>query len=90
MVEKLVTIATYGNPIEANLAKIKLSSEDIDCFLAGEHAVAVYSGVIGHIKLQVRQSDVERAMEVLNRPPDETEPDEFDDEGLTQEPQDEQ
>ena len=61
MVEKLVTIATYSNPIEANLAKLKLASEDIDCFLAGEHAVAVYGGIVGEVKLQVRQSDVERA-----------------------------
>ncbi len=90
MVEKLVTIATYGNTIEANLAKIKLASEDIDCFLAGEHAVAVYGGIVGEVKLQVRQSDVERAKEILSRKPDETELDEPEDEDLTQEPQDEQ
>jgi len=85
MAEKLVTIATYGNPIEANLAKIKLASEDIDCFLADENAVAVYGGIVGTVKLQVRQSNVERATEVLNRPPDE-----LDDEDLTQKPPDEQ
>ena len=89
MVEKLVTIATYANSVEANLAKIKLASEDIDCFLAGEHAVAVYSGAFGEIKLQVKQSDVARAMEVLSQPPDESQFDEFEDEDSTQEPQDE-
>ena len=90
MVEKLVTIATYSNPIEANLAKLKLASEDIDCFLAGEHAVAVYGGIVGEVKLQVRQSDVEKAKEVLSRPPDETEPEDIEDEDSTQEPPDEQ
>ncbi len=87
MVEKLVTIATFVNPIDANLAKIKLASEDIDCFLADEYAVAVYSGVVGEIKLQVRQSDVERAREILSRKPDVTEPDDFEDEDSPQDGQ---
>ncbi len=90
MVEKLVTIATYGNPIEANLARIKLASEDIDCFLAGENAVAVYGNIVGTVKLQVRQSDVERATEILSRKPDESELDELEGEDSTQEPPDEQ
>jgi hypothetical protein len=89
MVEKLVTIATYSNPIDANLAKIKLASEDIDCFLAGENAVAIYGSIVGTVKLQVRQSDVQRATEVLNRPPDESESEDFGDEDSTQEPPDE-
>jgi hypothetical protein len=90
MVEKLVTIATYSNPIDANLAKIKLESEDIDCFLAGENAVAVYGNIIGTVKLQVRQFDVERATEVLNRPPDETKLDELENDDSTQEPEEEE
>jgi hypothetical protein len=88
MVEKLVTIATYSNPIDANLAKLKLASEDIDCFLAGENAVAVYGSIVGTVKLQVRQSDVQRATEALNQPPDETEPDELEDD-LTEDSPDE-
>jgi len=84
MAEKLVTIAAYSNPIDANLAKIKLESEDIDCFLAGENAVAVYGSIVGTVKLQVRQSDAERAIEVLNQPPDETELDELEDEDLAE------
>lgn len=76
MVEKLVTIATFADPIEANLAKIKLASEDIDCFLLDENAVATYwliSSVLGGIKLQVRQSDVTKATEILSRKPAQTE-----------------
>jgi hypothetical protein len=88
MVEKLVTIATYSNPIDANLAKIKLASEDIDCFLAGENAVAIYGSIVGTVKLQVRESDVETATEVLNRPPDEKELDEPENEDSPEEPPD--
>ncbi len=90
MVEKLITIATYADPIAANLAKIKLASEDIDCFLAGENAVAVYGGIVGTVKLQVNASDVERAKEILSRKPDESELDELEGEDSTQEPPDEQ
>ena len=82
MPEKLITIATYGNIIEANLAKIKLDSQGIECFLADENAVAIYSGAVGEIKLQVRQSDAVEALEILKRielPPDDyEEPDEND------------
>ena len=87
MTEKLVTIATYSDPIEANLAKLKLASEDIDCFLTGEHTA--YTGVLCEIKLQVRQYDAEFAVEVLNRPPDETEPQDFYDEDPDEESPDE-
>ena len=69
MTEKLVTIATYADPIEANLAKIKLASEDIDCFLADENAVAVYwlaAGAMGGIKLQVKEADASKAAEILS------------------------
>lgn len=83
MTEKLVTIATYADPIAANLAKIKLASEDIDCFLAGELAASIYTGVLGGIKLQVKQSYVEKAIEALNRLPDDTEFDRSDDEDST-------
>lgn len=69
MTEKLVTIATYADPIEANLAKIKLASDDIDCFLAGEHAASIYTGALGGIKLQVKQSDVAKAIEILSSKP---------------------
>ncbi|MFQ5926415.1 MAG: DUF2007 domain-containing protein [Terriglobia bacterium] len=70
MPEKLVTIATFSQPIEAHLAKTKLESEEIQCFVADEHTTRMFrffSPFIGGIKLQVRESDVERAMEILQQ-----------------------
>ena len=89
MAEKLVTIATYADPIAANLAKIKLASEEIDCFLLDENAVATYGWIAGLIKiqLQVRQSDAEKATEILSREPVETEPEGPEDEDASQGPE---
>ncbi|MFQ5816331.1 MAG: DUF2007 domain-containing protein [Terriglobia bacterium] len=72
MAEKLVTIATFQQPIAAHLAKTKLESEKILCFVADEHMTRMfrfYSPFIGSIKLQVKESDVERALEILGQGP---------------------
>ncbi len=74
MVERLVTIARFAysaDPVsEAELARIKLESEGIGCFLAGKNFAGVYwlaSLADRGVKLQVRESDAERAKEVLGR-----------------------
>ncbi len=92
MTEKFVTIATYADPIAAHLAKIKLASEDIDCFLLDENTVATYGWIAGLIKiqLQVKEAEVEKAAEILSRKPTETElEEESEDEDISSEPQDE-
>jgi Zn finger protein HypA/HybF involved in hydrogenase expression len=68
MTDKLITIANFNEPLEANLAKIKLESEGIKCFLLGENFVATYwflSQADRGIKLQVKKSEAERALEIL-------------------------
>ncbi|MFZ0033622.1 MAG: hypothetical protein WAK60_01365 [Sedimentisphaerales bacterium] len=74
MAAKLVTIANFAfgpDPSsEAELAKIKLEVEGIPCFLAGKNFIATYwllSGVDCGIKLQVKETDVKRALEILGR-----------------------
>ncbi len=65
---KLVTIATFNDPFSANLAKGKLESEGIECFTASEHRLGRSFGVggmLGPIKLQVKESDMERADKLL-------------------------
>ncbi len=70
-----VTIASYPEPLEANLIRSKLLSEDIECFLLDENIISVqpfYSNAIGGIKLQVHESDAKRAKLVIdesNKPP---------------------
>ncbi len=72
MDDKLVTIRNFcysqDPDSEAELARIKLEAEGIKCFLAGKNFVSTYwllSGVEGGIKLQVRNSDAKRALEIL-------------------------
>jgi hypothetical protein len=72
MQEKLITIATFSQVVEAHLSEGRPESEGIECFIADEHTITMnwlYSNTIGGIKLQVQQSDVERAIEILGEEP---------------------
>jgi len=65
---KLVTVATFGDPFSGNLAKGKLESEGIECFIASEHRPGRSfgaGGMLGPIELQVKESDIERADKLL-------------------------
>ncbi|MHC4911943.1 MAG: putative signal transducing protein, partial [Planctomycetota bacterium] len=63
--------AYSADPVsEAELARIKLEAEGIGCFLAGKNFAGVYwlaSHADRGVKLQVRESDAERAKEILSR-----------------------
>jgi len=72
MRDELVTIRNFAygpDPVSAaELARLKLESEGIPCFLAGKEFVAtywLYSGADRGVKLQVRQSDAAEARKVL-------------------------
>ncbi|MHC4481917.1 MAG: putative signal transducing protein [Planctomycetota bacterium] len=68
MTDKLITIANFSEPFRAHLAKIELESEGIKCFLVGENFIATYwllSNADRGIKLQVKESDAKRALEIL-------------------------
>ncbi|MBI3379449.1 DUF2007 domain-containing protein [Candidatus Gottesmanbacteria bacterium] len=68
MTDELMTIAEYSDPNEANVAKSKLTSENIFCFLADEELMEspTLRTVIGSVKLQVKSSDAERAKQTLD------------------------
>ena len=56
MSDILVTVASFDEPYEAHIARMRLESEGIKCFLGGENFVATYwllSRVEGGIKLKV-------------------------------------
>ena len=64
----LITIANFPYPIDANLAKSRLEAEGIDCVLTNEHIAGMnwyWPLAIGGVDLQVRESDAERAVEIL-------------------------
>lgn len=65
---KLVTIAIFDSPVEANLYKSRLEVEDIECFLEDEHIVIMYWlywNAVGGVKLKVKESDAQKAMSAL-------------------------
>ena len=69
MSEELVTIAKFFSLGEAKLAQGKLSSEGISAFLCDEHTHAInwhMGAAFGGIRLQVPDSQVIRALEVLD------------------------
>ena len=66
-----VTAATFWTPAEAQLARLKLESEEIDCVLFDENFVAadwLMANAVGGIKLKVREGDLRLARESLARP----------------------
>ena len=72
MTNKFVTIChfSYGSDpaSEAELARIKLEANGIRCFLAGKNFISMYwllSSADRGIKLQVKESDAEKALEIL-------------------------
>ncbi|MCD6505074.1 DUF2007 domain-containing protein [Candidatus Poribacteria bacterium] len=76
MPERFITVATFDNPFKAHLAKSRLESSGIECFLSDEFIVTVnwlYSNAVGGVKLQVRESDLERASEILSMGPSDVE-----------------
>ena len=65
-----VTLASYDHLEEAVVAKGRLESANIDCFLVDEH-IARHCGIaVGGVKLKVQESDVENASELLSKPAD--------------------
>ena len=62
---ELITIAVYSTPVEAHLAKTKLDSAGIESFITDEYMSHIYMSTVGGVKLQVRKSDAESAVEIL-------------------------
>jgi rubredoxin len=69
MTSAFVTVTTFDNSIDAHIAKTKLESQGIDCYLFDENIVALnpyYNLTVGGIKLRVRSADQEKAVAILN------------------------
>lgn len=70
MKKKLITVATYTQPIQAHIAKGRLEAEGILCFLGDENIVSVhpfYSNAVGGVKLKVREEEAEQAFAILDQ-----------------------
>jgi predicted Zn-ribbon and HTH transcriptional regulator len=69
----LLTIARFGTPFQANMAKNRLEAEGIPAFLADEQMVGnflAYGPVLGGVKLLVPDDYLQKAMDVLTKPPE--------------------
>ena len=68
MVDGIVTVQTFWNVSEAHLAKSSLEEAGIQAFLENEYSVMMTPHLAdpSGVKLRVKQSDADRAAEVLN------------------------
>jgi len=69
MSEKLVTVAVYGSPYEAGMAKSELEACGVPVFVADEFTISanpLYSNALGGIKVQVPASYAEEAHRIIS------------------------
>lgn len=78
MSEKLVTIAEFESPTAAHMARIRLEEEEIECFITDENTnvffVLPFPGGEFSVKLQVRESDVDKALQIIKDSPSKQDP----------------
>jgi hypothetical protein len=70
MSDDLVTIAVFGSPFEAGLAKSELEAFGIPAFIADEFTVGanpLYSNALGGVKLKVPASHEQEARDILSQ-----------------------
>lgn len=64
---KTVTIARFNEPLEAEMARLRLQSAGIETFLSGEKAGMMEPG-LGPLQLQVNENDEADARAILADP----------------------
>jgi hypothetical protein len=68
--EDLVTVAIFHSQPEFLLARTRLESADIECFAYDENMLRIggwHSDMLGGIKLQVRESEAQDALVILDQ-----------------------
>ena len=67
MEDKLVTVAQFGNYVDAELAKQKLADYGIESAIMGENAGIAYTGAPAaqDIELQTLESKAKEAVDIL-------------------------
>ena len=67
--EKLVTVHTYANNVEASIARDILENAGIACMLTNETFSSIYpigNSILGEIQLLVFEKDKESALKLLD------------------------
>jgi putative signal transducing protein len=67
--DRLVTVSTFAHAHEAQIAKNALEAAGIDSIIVGQYSALAspHESVVGSVKLQVREDDIEDADAVLNQ-----------------------
>lgn len=66
--DHFVTIMTFNHPMELAVLRTRLEANGIECFVIDELTTQVnpfYSNAIGGVKLQVKERDVQKSVEIL-------------------------
>lgn len=64
---EIVTVAEFNEPLEAEMARMRLESAGLEVFLSGENARIMEPG-LGPLQLQVKAEDEEDALAILADP----------------------
>ena len=65
---ELITIESYRDVLEADMAKTRLDSAGITSFIVGGEAAVLYGTGLGGLQLQVSPEDEVDARAILNDP----------------------
>ena len=66
---KFIVVRSYDNYIDAHITMGKLKEEGVNCWLKDENSSTIapfLTLITGGIKLMVAETQVERALEILN------------------------
>jgi hypothetical protein len=64
----LVTVGAFDTPLKASILASRLEADGIECFIADAETIGANSlltGVVGGVKIQVREADGPRATAIL-------------------------
>ena len=70
MADDLVDIASFMNPVLAQIVRGRLEAEGIDCWLANDTifgAHPAHAWIDGGVKVRVREADAEQAAAILRQ-----------------------
>jgi DNA-directed RNA polymerase subunit RPC12/RpoP len=68
MDDKIVTLRSYYDAMEAEIVRGRLEANDISCFIADDNTLAAnpfYNQAMGGIKIKVFEHDLEKCREIL-------------------------
>jgi hypothetical protein len=68
MDDKIVTLTSYYDPMEAQIVRGRLEANGIQCFIADDNILAAnpfYNQALGGVKIKVFEHDVGRCREIL-------------------------